>query len=111
MRIKVTTALYAVLLAVSPSSWGATTIGDVECAEWVNQNSPAMKAWLLGYMSGLNVQWASDMQNRGKEPLEKYSSPEWIFRWIDETCRMGVHAGDKISARGFSLFLKMQEQR
>jgi hypothetical protein len=70
-----------------------------------------MRAWLLGYLSGLNVQWASDIQKRGEGPLEKYSSEEWIFRWMDASCRMDVHAGDKISVRGFTLFLEMQKQR
>lgn len=111
VRIKGTTALYAALLAMSLSSWGATTVGDVECTEWVKQNSPAMKAWLLGYMSGLNVQWASDLQNRGEGPLEKHSSPEWVFRWMDASCKNEVHALDKISTRGFSLFQEMQRQK
>lgn len=111
MRINRKTVLYAALLATSLSSWSATTVGDVECDEWVNRNSPAMKAWLLGYMSGLNVQWAADMQNRGEGPLEKYGSQELIFRRMDESCGIGVHATDKISVRGFSLFLQMQKQK
>lgn len=111
MRINRMTLLYAALLAASLNSWAATTVGDVACDEWVNRNTPAMKAWLLGYMSGLNVQWAADIQNRGEGPLEKYSSQELLFRRMDESCRMGVHAGDKISVRGFSLFLEMQKQK
>jgi hypothetical protein len=105
------TVLCAALLATSLSSWAATTVGDVECSEWVNRNSPAMKAWLLGYMSGLNAAWAADIQNRGEGPLEKNASQELIFRWVDETCRIDVHTGDKISARGFRLFQEMQKQK
>jgi hypothetical protein len=111
MRINKTIVLCAALLATSLGSSAATTVGDVECAEWVNRNTPEMKSWLLGYMSGLNVQWASDMQNRGEGPLQKYSSPESLFRRMDESCRIEVHVGDKISVRGFSLFLEMQKQK
>ena len=111
MRIYGTTVLSAALLATSLSSWAATTVGDVECVEWVNRNTPAMKAWLLGYMSGLNVQWAADIQNRGEGPLEKYSSQEFLFRRMDESCRIEAHVEDKISVRGFSLFLEMQKQK
>lgn len=111
MRINKMPVLYAALLATSLNSWAATTVGDVECVEWVNRNSPAMRAWLLGYMSGLNVQWAADIQNRGEGPLEKYSSPELLFRRMDESCRIEVHVADKISVRGFSLFLEMQKQK
>lgn len=111
MRINRTTVLCAALLGTSLSSWAVTTVGDVPCAEWVNRNTPAMKAWLLGYMSGLNVQWAADIQNRGEGPLEKYASQELIFRRMDESCRIEVHVEDKISVRGFSLFLEMQKQK
>jgi len=41
-----------------------------------------MKAWLVGYMSGLN----SGLSNDKNDILDKINSAEQIFLWMDNFC-------------------------
>jgi hypothetical protein len=55
------------------------TYGGVDCGVWVQDKKSSDRAWLLGYMTGLN------MDSSGN-PLGKITSAQQIFLWMDNYC-------------------------
>jgi hypothetical protein len=78
------TALIA--MTVSSPVLATTSFGSMDCGQWVknqSNNSPNIqsKAWLLGYLSGLNAVEFSE------NALDKINSTEQIFLWMDNYCK------------------------
>jgi hypothetical protein len=44
------------------------------------------KAWVLGYLSGMNLVWRAELKLPA-EPLAALSSPGEVFFWMDTYCR------------------------
>ncbi len=73
--------------------------GASDCGQWTKQPNEARKAWLLGYMSGLNAA-LSDNHN---DTLNKVNSAEQILSFVDNYCRSNPlktvwHAGNALFA-------------
>jgi len=77
------------LLLVQPAirQTGATgtTFGMPDCGQWVSTSKSnfAVRAWLLGFMSGMN----SGRATARRDPLDKINSSEQIFLWMDNFCQ------------------------
>lgn len=56
--------------------------GVPDCGEWIKQNSNSQKAWLLGFLSGLNVN-----EPTHQNPLGRLQSADQAFLWVDNFCR------------------------
>ncbi len=60
---------------------GQTYFGTTDCAQWTENKLAARKAWVIGYISGVNVMW------RGEgDPLKRIKSIDQLFLWIDNYC-------------------------
>ncbi len=55
------------------------TFGGVDCGVWIQDKKPSDRAWLLGFMTGLN------MDSSGN-PLGKITSAQQIYLWMDNYC-------------------------
>lgn len=60
-----------------------TQFGNFDCGKWVNAPDLISKAWLAGYVSGINYATATNTT----DPLGKVSSIDQIFLWMDNYCR------------------------
>jgi hypothetical protein len=78
-----------------PAFSQVTNIGNSDCGEWVatSKTNPAMRAWLLGFMSGVNA----GLSNPKNDRLSKINSAAQIFLWMDNYCAKNplksVHEG------------------
>lgn len=80
-------ALFALLAAgLSPVAQAYTTFGAPDCGKWVNAPSNQQKAWLLGFMSGMNANHQV-LRPELKDPLDPLNSADQIFLWMDNYCK------------------------
>ena len=80
-----------------------TMFGTPDCGQWIQQKRQPDRAWLLGYMSGLNVRHASADRTDG--PLEKIGSVDQIFLWMDNYCTANpLH---RVATGGWVLFQEL----
>lgn len=83
-----------VLLLSHSLLYGQTIFGDSDCGEWVS-NKNGSRAWLLGFLSGINSMQANVKYKY--DPLGKLNSASQAFLWMDNYCKanplMYVHEG------------------
>lgn len=58
--------------------------GSPDCGQWTQRKREPDKAWVLGYVSGLN---AAGVAFGDKDWLEKVYSAEQIFTFVDNYCQ------------------------
>jgi len=68
---------------VSAEAAEVTLLGNPNCGDWIKVNSAVDRAWLAGYMSGLNV---------GISPNSKLDSLDGmtgnqVYLWMDNYCK------------------------
>jgi hypothetical protein len=98
-----TAALVAVLLSVTnPAYAGATSFGSSNCGDWVKSESAARKAWVLGYVSGVNVMLNND-------PLDQIDSAEQIYLWVTNYCK--ANPLDTVYKAGGQLMIELIERQ
>lgn len=104
MKIKV---IGIVLLLSQSLSYGAgvTSFGDYDCGEWFTKRNVA-KAWLLGYLSGINAM-AADEKKR-YDPLSNLNSADQAYLWIDNYCK--ANPLKQLNAAGQLLYLELQNK-
>lgn len=75
---------FALMLGIATSAHAYRMYGVPDCGQWVKENSPTHRAWLLGYLSGINggINVATK-----RDPLAKTNSAQQIFVWMDNYCR------------------------
>jgi hypothetical protein len=80
--IRVITAV-AICLAAQ-GSFSQTTFGSPDCGQWLAEKTLARRAWLAGFLSGLNV---THSYNRKGDSLDELSSMDQAYAWMDNYCR------------------------
>lgn len=67
----------------------------------------ARKKWLLGYLSGLNIQYVFINNPKGDTPgpLSKISSANQAYVWMDKYCR--ANPLRSLGNGGFELFQEL----
>lgn len=75
------TALIAMTVSSSAFAAITTVIGSTDCGKWIKEPSDPRKAWVLGFLSGLNA------DGMYKNVLRKISSSQQIFVWMDNYCK------------------------
>jgi hypothetical protein len=84
-RVGAIAALAAGLLFVSIAQ-GQGPTREPDCRMWLSASGPEMKAWALGYLSGMSVVWNAE-HKAPAEPLSVLSSREEVFTWLNAYCR------------------------
>jgi len=82
MKIKQLFILCVFATSLGQSASGQATFGEPNCGQWVSRKREPDKAWLLGYLSGVNAAMSSEKNDR----LSKLNSAEQIFLWMDNYC-------------------------
>lgn len=110
------TILVALLLTISALSAHAqtsdksftTAFGQPDCGEWVRSHRQVDRAWLLGYLSGMNqIHNATD--RKPTDPLDALNSAEQAFLWMDNWCK--ANPLKKVGAGAFELFIELMRHR
>jgi hypothetical protein len=83
---------------------GQTLFGNFDCGQWISAKSDTHKAWLLGYMSGLNAVTNPDSRKK-IDWLDKVNSAEQIYLFADNYCR--ANPLRKIESAGLKLYLEL----
>ena len=68
--------------AIPPGAVEIRTFGAVDCGEWTQANSNTNKAWLLGYLSGINFDFKAH-----ENALGQLNSAAQAIGWMDNYCR------------------------
>jgi hypothetical protein len=81
---KLAIGLTTFVLLTQPVFGQIAIFGGSDCGQWIENSKSnfSLRAWLLGYMSGLNA-GLSDTPN---DRLNKINSAEQIFLWMDNFC-------------------------
>lgn len=102
MKIK---AIGIALLLSHSLSYGMISFGSYDCGQWFVKKEPA-KAWLLGYLSGMNAMLANDKIKY--DPLDKLNSAEQAFLWMDNYCK--TNPLKSVFDGGVELLLELQKK-
>jgi hypothetical protein len=89
-----------------PAISQVTIIGRSDCGQWVanSKSNFSLRAWLLGYMSGINYVFSDSKNN----PLGKTNSAEQIYLWMDNYCAKNPLMN--VSDGGNELFLELSKK-
>jgi hypothetical protein len=79
--IKLLTVLVAIMLSGPVLAKDFATFGNRNCGEWVRDQTVSNKAWLVGFLSGINVTGITD------DSLKKIQSTSQIYLWMDNYCK------------------------
>jgi len=83
--------------------FGQVGFGNFDCGQWVSAKTETRKAWLLGYMSGLNA--GTNPDGKKMDWLDKVNSAEQIFLFADNYCR--ANPLRKIESAAIALYLEL----
>ena len=79
------TCVLLALLQMPSFAISATTYGGADCGKWTQVKSQTDRSWLLGFMSGINLQ-NEFITNDKSDPLAKVSTHQ-IWAWMDNYCQ------------------------
>ena len=97
--------LAAVVFAIwVPLTYGYTTFGKPDCGRWINQPDDLYKAWLTGYLSGINTVASGNSY----DPLDQLSSAEQAYLWMDNYCR--ANPLNDVGAGAVKLYRELQSK-
>lgn len=97
------------LYATTAGAENTTAFGAIDCGQWIKSPRQADKAWLLGYLSGLNAMWQGDTKNIPRDPLDALSSADQAFLWMDNFCRASPLK--KVDSGAIALFFELVAKR
>ena len=95
------------LVAFSVNANAFAVFGSPDCGQWVKAQNATHRAWLLGYLSGMNAVWTKGQSAVGG-PLDKLSSAQQAFVWMDNYCQKNPLKDVGDGATG--LFLELNER-
>ena len=99
------TAVLTTILFACTGAMGQTVFGQPDCGQWIKNPLPTHKAWILGYISGLNTVHVIEKQ-KPADPLDKVSSADQIYLWIDNYCKSNPL--NKGSQAAWELFMELK---
>lgn len=104
MKTKLLTALLITLMLSTPTfATGIVTFGQPDCGGWIKEPNNARKAWVLGFVSGLN---SDDIF---KNALDKINSAEQIFLWMDNYCK--ANPLQRVGRGGQELMFELRQKK
>lgn len=105
--------LLAIVIAASTASGYAQTqstisFGQPDCGQWVRDGRAADRAWLLGYLSGMNR--IHNIWGHGPaDPLDTLNSAEQAVLWMDNWCKANPLKG--VGLGGLELLLELMKMK
>ena len=81
MKTKLLTVIIVVMASSTVLAKDFIAIGNRNCGEWVRDQTVSDKAWLVGFLSGINVTGVTN------DALKKIQSTSQIYLWMDNYCK------------------------
>jgi len=108
LKIKTLSIWIAFFLAFLNPAHAYMTLGASDCGQWVNESksTPSMRAWLLGFMSGLNAM--HELTNKPDDPMTKINSAQQVYVWMDNFCQKNPLKS--VSSGGIDLFIELMKK-
>ena len=97
-----------VIWATSTTTFATTVFGNSDCGQWLHNPTPAQKAWLAGFISGMNIMYDGAVK-QGSDPLEKVNSVEQLVAWMDNYCR--TNPLKTVGAGAQALFIELMTRK
>jgi hypothetical protein len=97
----------AALCLVMQSALSQTTFGDPDCGTWIKSPRETDKAWLLGYLTGLNI--GTPDSKAYPDPLGALGSAQQAYLWMDNFCQ--TNPLSKVGGGGVILFWELVAKR
>ena len=93
-------------ILISSQAIAFVTFGGYDCGGWINAPSIAQKAWLMGYLSGMN-KIVNDLNGHEAklDTLAQLSSADQAYLWMNNYCKANPLEG--LSLGGSTLFLEL----
>jgi hypothetical protein len=102
MKNKLSSILCVVLMSWPLSGFTQVSFGDIDCGQWIKNNRSQDRAWLLGFLTGLNVD--KDSLNS----LKELNSAEQTYLFVDNYCRNKPL--EKVSSAGMTLYIELLDK-
>ena len=102
MKTKLSSVLCVVLMSWPLNGSTQVTFGDVDCGQWIKDNRSQDRAWLLGYLSGLN--YPPEL----KDSLNTLDSAKQAYLFVDNYCRSKPL--ERVSSAGVALYLELMDK-
>jgi hypothetical protein len=105
--------LFAVLvystITSAQGAEGSTSIGRPDCGTYILSPSVEHKAWVLGYLSGVN-QMLEGKTPSGKpsNPLGQLKSAGQIYLWMDNYCKK--YPLENVTAGALALLIELRKE-
>lgn len=102
--------IFALLILAMPTIGYAanTSFGTPDCGQWVKTARPSERAWLLGYLSGMNTVWDGE-GNKPADPLGKLNSADQAYLWMDNYCK--ANPLKNVSTGAVDLFFELVKKK
>lgn len=84
------------------SSFSQTNFGGADCGQWLAEETPMRKAWLAGFLSGMNTAHVATQKG---DPLDELSSMDQAYAWLDNYCRQNPL--NRVADGGVNLFVEL----
>lgn len=101
-----------VFLALLQTPFGTsaemTTYGGVDCGKWTQNKSQTDRSWIIGFMSGLNLQYGLMVGTDKNNPLGKTNSAYQVWTWMDNYCQKNPL--NTVVQGGFELFNELKKK-
>ena len=102
--MKKLTAALILLACINAPAMGYTTFGAFDCGQWIKDQSPQKRVWLLGYMTGLSAMFTTLRTGQG-DPLGKINSADQIYLWMDNYCTKNPLT--TVATAGIDLYIEL----
>jgi hypothetical protein len=106
MKTKLVITMLFLACNLGQSVFSQTMFGDVDCGVWLNKKRMPDRAWVLGYLSGLNTM--HELNGNSNNPLSKVNSAEQIYVWMDNYCQKNPL--NTVGDGGFQLFIELMKK-
>ena len=106
MRAKLVITMLFLACHLGQPVFSQTRFGDIDCGAWLNKKGLPERAWLIGYLTGLNTM--HDLNKNSDNPLNKVNSAEQIYVWMDNYCQKNPL--NTIGDGGIQLFIELMKK-
>ena len=92
----------------NPTGAPTTYFGAVDCGEWIRNPNATKKAWLMGYLSGLNKMYTLN-RDIPKDPLGALRSGDQALLWMDNFCQRNPL--EMVATGAMELFVELMARK
>lgn len=98
-------------ITAAQAAEGSTSIGRPDCGRYILSSSSEHKAWVLGYLSGVN-QMLEGKTPSGKpsNPFRTLKSTEQLYLWMDNYCKKNPLENVTFGALALLIELRKEER-